>query len=184
MHPPASITQHGLMLDGESDLTDHMTAKVPQPAESHQVLGLLAQYSSPAALVAAARECRERGYRQLEAFSPFPVHGLDDALGAHPTRLPWAVLLMAIAGGVGALLLQWWTNAIDYPFLISGKPRFSLPANIPVIFEVVILSAALVSFFGMLAANGLPKLSNQLLRDKQFLRDDRPVLSARAGRRR
>ncbi len=70
---------------------------------------------------------------------------------------------------MAALLLQWWTNAVDYPFLVSGKPLFSLPANIPVIFEVIILFAALAAFFGMLGANRLPQLANRLLRDKRFL---------------
>ncbi len=144
--------------------------KAPAEKETQQVVGLLAQFSSAASLVAAARACRERGHRQLEAFSPFPIHGIDGVLRTRPTRLPWFVLLAGIAGGIGALLLQWWTNAVDYPFLISGKPRFSLPANVPVIFEVIILFAALTAFFGMLGANRLPRLANRLLRNKRFLR--------------
>ncbi len=87
-----------------------------------------------------------------------------------PTRLPWLVLAAGMMGGVSALAFQWWTNAIDYPYLISGKPLFSLPANIPVTFEVIILAAAFAAFFGMLALNGLPKLANPLFRSDRFRR--------------
>jgi mono/diheme cytochrome c family protein len=75
-----------------------------------------------------------------------------------------------VAGGVVAILLQWWTNAIDYPFIVSGKPLFSLPANIPVTFEVIVLAAATTAFLGMLALNGLPKLANPILRSDRFRR--------------
>ncbi len=136
--------------------------------QKRKPLGLLAEFPTQADLVAAAAEMRQRGYRQLDAFSPFPIHGIDHALGVRPSRLGWIVLLAGIAGGVSALAFQWWTNAVDYPFLISGKPRFSLPANIPVTFEVVILAAALAAFFGMLAFNGLPKLANPLFRSERF----------------
>ena len=92
-----------------------------------------------------------RGYEKLDAFSPFPIHGLDEAIGVKPSPLPWFVLGAGIVGGISALLLQWWTNTIDYPFVVSGKPLFSLPATIPVTFEVTILAAAGTAFFGMLA---------------------------------
>ena len=141
------------------------TKRAPK-AESH--LGILAEFTDPKTLLGAAKKLRGRGHKGLEAFSPFPIHGLDDALGIRSSRLPWLVLVAGIVGGVAAIALQWWTNAVDYPFLISGKPLFSLPANIPVTFEVIILAAALAAFFGMLWINGLPKLANPLLRNDRF----------------
>ncbi len=139
--------------------------------EAEQTLvGLLAEFDTPKALISAARQVRRDGYRQTEAFSPFPVHGIDDAMGIQPTRLPWLVLGAGLTGLVVALVGQWWTNAVDYPFLISGKPLFSLPANIPVIFEVIILFSAFTAFLGMLAMNGLPKLFQPLFRSKRFRR--------------
>ena len=91
-------------------------------------------------------------------------------MGIRPTILPWLVLGAGITGGVVALLMQWWTNAVDYPLNISGKPLFSLPANIPVTFELIILFSALTAFFGVLVLNGLPRFNNPLLEKERFLR--------------
>ena len=137
-------------------------------ASVHQ--GLLAEYQSPDDLLEAARGLREAGYRKLDAHSPFPIHGMDEALRIRPTILPWIVLAAGIIGGVSALAFQWWTNSVDYPYLISGKPLFSLPANIPVTFEVTILLAAFAAFLGMLGLNGLPRLHNPLLHNDAFAR--------------
>ena len=145
-----------------------VTSVDPSKDDASRPLGILAAFPTQYELLAACAEMRELGYVRLEAFSPFPIHGMDEALGVRPTRLPWFVLIAGIIGGVSALALQWWTNAIDYPYLISGKPLFSLPANIPVTFEVIILLAAFAAFFGMLALNGLPKLANPLLRNPSF----------------
>lgn len=130
--------------------------------------GLLAEFASPEDLKHAAREVREAGYTKWDAHSPFPVHGMDDAMGVRPTRLPWLVLLGGIAGCGGGILLQWWTNAIDYPVVISDKPFFSLPANIPVAFELTILLAAITAFSSMLMLNGLPKLYHPLFTSARF----------------
>jgi mono/diheme cytochrome c family protein len=139
-----------------------------EPAE--KLVGLLAEFETPDALVSAAEQVREEGYRRLDAFTPFPVHGLDEALAMRPTRLPWLALGAGVTGAVVALVGQWWTNAVDYPFLISGKPLFSLPANIPVIFEVIILLSAFTAFLGMLALNGLPRLYQPVFRVSRFVR--------------
>ncbi len=131
-------------------------------------LGVLAEFPTAADLIAAAVDMRKKGYQELDAFSPFPLHGIDQALGVRPSPLGWLVLVAGVVGGVSAIAFQWWTNAVDYPFLISGKPRFSLPANIPVTFEVIILAAAFAAFFGMLFLNGLPRLANPLFRSERF----------------
>lgn len=137
---------------------------------SNPVIGVLAEFAGPNELVHAATVVRDRGFTKTDAFSPFPIHGIDAALGIRPTRMAWIVLCIGICGGIGAMLMQWWMNAVDYPFLISGKPLFSLPANIPVVFEVIVLSSAFATFFGMLALNRLPTLSNPLLEITQFRR--------------
>ena len=143
-----------------------VATQVISKADKH--LGVLVEFDDPNALVNAAKQLRRRGYNNLEAFSPFPIHGLDDVLGVRSSWLPWLVLVAGTGGGVAAIALQWWTNAVDYPYLTSGKPLFSLPANIPVTFEVVILAAAFAAFFGMLLIVGLPRLANPLLRSDRF----------------
>lgn len=135
------------------------------PFDGH---GVLAKFAGPREVTQAARRARDAGYTHTDAFTPFPIHELDEALAIRSTILPWFVLGAGLAGGVGALAMQWWMNAVDYPYLISGKPLFSLPANIPVTFEVIILSAAFAAFFGMLALNKLPRLSNPLLSYEPF----------------
>jgi hypothetical protein len=144
-------------------------AHTPETAPQTKVVGLVAEFDSPDALLAAAARVRDAGYSKTDAYSPFPVHGIDEALGIRPTGLPWLVLLAGIGGGLAGLVGAWWTNAIDYPFLISGKPLFSLPANIPVVFELVILLAGTAAFIGMLALNRLPRLANPLFRKPSSL---------------
>lgn len=143
---------------------------IAQNDSEPEVVGLLAEFESPDDLVSAAKQVRESGYTRTDAFSPFPVHGLDEAMAIRPTVLPWLVLGAGLGGGAAAIAGQWWTNAVDYPFLISGKPPFSLPANIPVAYEVIILLSAFAAFFGMLALNGLPRLANPLFRVPRFVR--------------
>lgn len=138
--------------------------------QTPELEGLLADFQSPDQLLEAAKDLRDAGYQKIEAYTPFPVHGLQEVLRIPPTRLPWIVFFAGLVGGVLALAGQWWTNAVDYPFLISGKPRFSLPANIPVAFEVVILLSAFAAFFGMLALNRLPRWHQPLQSRRRFRR--------------
>ena len=130
--------------------------------------GLLAEFRTADDLRRAAAVVREAGYERWDAHTPFPVHGLDDAMGIRPTRLPWVVLAAGIAGTSGGILMQWWMNAIDYPIIVSGKPFFSLPAQIPVAFELTILLASLTAFLGMLGVNALPRLHHPLFANKRF----------------
>ena len=118
--------------------------------------GLMAEFDSPADLLEAAGRAYEEGYRRMDAYSPFPVHGLAEALGFRRTRLPLLVFFGGIAGCVGGYGLQYWISAIDYPLNIGGRPLNSWPAFIPVTFELTILVAALAAVLGMLALNGLP----------------------------
>lgn len=130
--------------------------------------GYLAEYKDPTHLVAACKKVRDAGYSKWDAYSPFPIHGIDPAMGIKPTVLPWLIFGAGGTGTVLALLMQWWMNAIDYPFVISGKPFWSLPANIPVAFEITVLFAAVTAFFGVLIFSGLPQLFHPLFNNKRF----------------
>jgi mono/diheme cytochrome c family protein len=143
--------------------------------EPEQVHGLLAEYTTPQELIDAARRVRDAGYQRWDTFSPFPVHGIDPAMGIRRTRLPWIVLAAGLTGGSLALFFQWWTSTVDYPWIVSGKPFWSVPANIPITFEVTVLFAALTCFFSMLMLNKLPQPSHPLDRYRRFARstDDR-----------
>lgn len=135
-----------------------------------EVAGLLAEFRSPDALRAAAARVRAQGFTRWDTYSPFPIHGMERAMGIRMTPLPWLVLAAGIAGAGAALLLQWATNAWDYPHITSGKPIFSLPANIPIIFELVVLFSALAAFLGTLAINRLPLFSHPVFSVRRFHR--------------
>lgn len=142
-------------------------------------LGLLAQFDGPEELIEAAERVTDDGYTKVDAYSPFAVIGIDEALKAKGTILPWISLAMGITGLFAALTMQLYMNGVEIPgipwglsgydFQISGKPAFdSIPAFIPVTFEVIVLLSAFGAFFGMLGLNGLPKLSNPLFRNERF----------------
>lgn len=132
--------------------------------------GLVAEFDDVDSISAAARAVRDAGYRRFDVFSPFPIHGIERDMGLRATRLPWLVLVCGLSGTALALLLQWWTNAIDYPFTISGKPLFGVPANIPITFEVTVLLAAFAAFLGMFVLNGLPQHHHALFEHARFAR--------------
>ena len=123
---------------------------------SPTVHGLMAEFEDPNALVAATYRAHYEGYRKMDAYSPFPIEELHEALGAHHTKLPLIVLIGGILGGIGGYFLQYWANVLEYPMNIAGKPFNAWPMFIPVTFECVILGAAGSAVFGMLALNGLP----------------------------
>ncbi|HEX2878361.1 MAG TPA: DUF3341 domain-containing protein, partial [Polyangiaceae bacterium] len=113
-----------------------------------QLHGLLAEYKSPSELISAASKVRDGGYRDWDTYTPFPVHGIERAMGIKPTILPVIVLVAGLTGCATALLMQWWTNAYDYKWIVSGKPYWSLPANVPITFELTVLFAAISCFLG------------------------------------
>ena len=121
-----------------------------------RLYGLMAEFDTPGALIAATEKTREAGYRRIDAYAPYPIEELVHALGHHRSKLPMLVLGGGITGFLGGLGLQWWVNAIVYPLNIGGRPTLSWPAFVPVTFEMTILFASLAAVLGMLALNGLP----------------------------
>lgn len=130
--------------------------------------GLLAQYADVPTLYHACEQVRDAGYSSWDAHTPFPVHGIEKAMGLPPSRLPWIVLVMALTGASAALGMQWWVHSVAYPLVISGKPFFSWQAFVPVTFEVTILCGALGAVFGMLHLNKLPRHYHSLFRSDRF----------------
>jgi hypothetical protein len=121
-----------------------------------KLYGLLAEFEGPNELLAATRRAYAAGYRQMDAYSPYPIEELSEALGFHHSRLPLIVLIGGIVGAIGGYALQYWVSAMAYPVNVGGRPFHSWPAFIPVTFETTILVAALSAVLGMLALNGLP----------------------------
>ena len=118
--------------------------------------GLMAEFDSAQELVEAAHKTHTAGYQKIDAYSPFPVEGLAEAIGFHKNRVPLVVLIGGILGGLSGYMLQYWVAAITYPTNIGGRPYHSWPSFIIVTFEMTILFGGLSAVFGMLALNGLP----------------------------
>ena len=132
--------------------------------------GALAEYTTPAALYHACEAVRDAGYTRWDAHAPFPVHGLDRAMGLRPSRLPWVSLVLALGGALTGMGLQGWVSTTAYPLVISGKPFFSWPAFVPVTFELAVLGGALGAVFGMFAMNQLPTFYHPLFGNAAFER--------------
>jgi mono/diheme cytochrome c family protein len=154
----------------------HVTAEAPKH------WGVMAEFETVDQILHAASEIRKAGFTRWDCHTPFPVHGLDDAMGVRPTRLPWLILLMGATGVGCAQLMQHWMNGVDYPMIISGKPLISWPSSIPVTFEMMVLFAAFTAFFAMWIANDLPRWFHPLLRKPRFARatNDRFFVSIEA----
>lgn len=169
----------------ESDTSTTPAVMIEDHEDKGELFAVLAEFETVGHVSAAATRVRDAGYKHWDVYSPFPIHGIDKSMGIVPTILPWIVLCGGLTGLTAGLILVWYTNASDiaavpsfirgYQFLISGKPIFSLPANIPIMFETTVLLSAFGAVFGMLGLNKLPMLYNPLFKSQRFARatDDR-----------
>jgi hypothetical protein len=130
--------------------------------------GMIAEFNGPEPLVEATKRSYAAGYRKLDAYTPFPVHGLAEAMGRRGIRIPLIVLAGGILGGLGGFLLQTYGAVFDYPLNIGGRPYFSWPSFIPITFELTILGAVFAAVFGMLALNGLPQPHHPIFNAPNF----------------
>jgi len=119
--------------------------------------GLMAEFEQPEGVLAATKRAYDAGYRQMDAYTPFPVEGLAEALGRRGTTVPLIVLTGGILGGLGGYFMQWYATVIDYPLNVGGRPLHSWPAYIPITFELTVLCASLSALVGMLVLNRLPQ---------------------------
>ncbi len=143
----------------------------------------LAEFNSTADVMHAAEIVRDAGYKKWDVHTPFPIHGMDKAMGMSDSFLGWIVLACGLAGGIGGFALIWWTNGIDYPLVIGGKTPFAIPSMIPVVFELTILLSAFGAVFGMLGVNQLPRHHHPVFFSERFEKfsDDKFFISIEAG---
>lgn len=153
------------MTDQDAQVSSTSSAQASAPLH-----GILAEYDTPTAVVKASKKVRDAGYTAWDTYTPFPIHGIEKAMGIKMTKLPWFVICAALTGLATAILLQWWTNAVDYKWIISGKPFWSWPANVPIMFELSVLFSAFATLGGMFALNNLPLPSHPLDLKERFRR--------------
>jgi hypothetical protein len=132
------------------------------------VWALMAEYATAEKLVAAARTAHDAGYHEAEAYAPYAVEGLAEALGFHRSRIPAVALAGGLAGGLAGYFMQWYAAVVSYPEVVGARPLHSWPMFIPVTFEMTILFAALSAFFAVLLANGLPRLAHPIFDAPDF----------------
>jgi len=125
--------------------------------------GVAGIWSDDQKILAAAEKMRLAGYKKFDAITPFPVHGMEEAVGIKRSMIPWVTFFAALLGGSAGMYLQYWTSAVSWPINVGGKPMFSIPAFIPVTFELTILFAALFSVGAMFFLNGLPKVAPPII---------------------
>jgi hypothetical protein len=164
-------------------VTEHGDGAKGARGQTGRVHAILVEFDAVRSFVDGTRAVREAGFTRWDTHTPFPVHGIERLMGIKRTVLPFVVFGAGVTGLSLALLMQWWMNAHDYKLVISGKPLFSLPANIPVVFEITVLLSAATTFFGMLILNRLPRYHNPLFKSERFRRvtTDRFFISIEAS---
>lgn len=146
------------------------------------VWGVVAEFDNPHDLLEAVKAVRAAGFTKIDTHTPFPVHGMDRAMGLPPSKLPWLVLGGGLTGLCCAIALQWWMNGFDYPYIIGGKPVVSYQAYVPIMFELMVLLSAFTTVLSLLALCFLPQPYHPLFTHPRFGRfsDDGFFLSLEA----
>lgn len=167
-----------------ADETENSTVSNEATAnEVTETFGLLAEFDTPESLMHACAKVRDAGFGRWDAHTPFPIHGLDKAMGLKRSMVSAFVLVMGLSGAAFGMLMQWWTASVDYVMVVSGKPFFSWPAFIPVTFECGVLGGASGAVLGMLIMGGLPRHHHPLFNSENFTRvtDDAFFISIEAA---
>ena len=133
-----------------------------------QSYGIIAQFDTPADAIAAAAKVRDAGFRKWDVYTPFPIHGMDKAMGVKSSKVGWFAFLGGVIGYTSGMIMIWWMNTYDYPILIGGKPMFSPYSAFPPSYELTILLGSFGSLLGMLFLNRLPRLHHPLLKHRRF----------------
>jgi hypothetical protein len=133
------------------------------------VYGVMAEFEAAQEVLDATRQARRAGYRDMDAYTPYPVEGLANELGLSRTRVPFVVLAGALVGAAVGFFMQYWTMAVDYPFNVGGRPANSWPVWIPITFEVMVLVASFAALLGMLLLNGLPQPHHPVFNVPRFV---------------
>ena len=138
------------------------------PEQDKKIFGLLAEFDTPQAIYHACEEVRDAGYTKWDSYTPFPVHGLDKAMGLKASKVPWVSLVAGVTGASLGMILQWWIATSGYETVISGKPFFSFQAFVPVTFELGILFGGLGTALGMFHFNRLPQYYHSVFNSERF----------------
>jgi len=158
------------------------TAKVYRTPEGKDLYGIIAEFANPADIYHAAEKVRDAGYGRWDVYAPFPIHGIDEAMGLKRPLLPLVVAIIGLTMACAGFTFQYFVSGIDYPLIHQGKPPEAWQPYIPIIFEISILLAAFTALFVMLMLNGLPRWHHPLFRSDRFLRisQDRFAISIEA----
>jgi hypothetical protein len=170
---PSRVTRRPTPRTGDTPPDNHGEDIANPTVPAGRLYGLLAEFASADQLAASTRRARQDGYQQIDAFSPFPVDDVADALDFRWTEIPTIVLIGGIVGGLTGYALQYWVSVIAYPINVGGRPLNSIPSFVPVTFEMTILFAALAGAIGMLALNGLPRPYHPVFNAPSFARATR-----------
>ncbi len=137
-------------------------------AEAPKPYGIVAEFTTPAEAMHAAEKVRDAGFKRWDVFTPFPVHGMDRAMGMRNSKVGWFAFLGGVTGYASGMLMIWWMNAQNYSIPVGGKPMFSPFGAFPPSYELTILLGAFGAVFGMLFLNRLPRLYHPLLKNRRF----------------
>jgi hypothetical protein len=167
----------------DHDIKNEYSKQGSAPPQRTKPALMLAEFESASDCMHGAEKLRDAGYALFDAHTPFPIHGMDRAMGLADSKLGWIVLGFGLSGTFLAWLMMFWMNGVDYALVVGGKPPGTLPSMIPIMFEVTVLFSALTAVFGMLGLNKLPRHHHPIFYSERFksFSDDKFFLSVEAG---